>query len=69
MRESFKYAFVTCGYNVVFGVVPSGNREAYDINIRLGFKELATIAGAHPDGALHFLVLRREDCRWLQGGT
>jgi hypothetical protein len=65
LRESFKYVFETCGYNVAFGVVPSGNTVALDIDLRLGFKELATIVGAHPDGALHFLVMRREDCRWL----
>lgn len=65
IRESFRYAFVTCGYNVVFGLVPSGNTVALDIDYRLGFKEVATIADAHPDGALHFLMMRREDCRWL----
>lgn len=64
IREVFRYAFVTCGYNVVFGLVPSGNIVALEIDLRLGFKELATIVGAHPDGALHFLVMRREDCRW-----
>lgn len=63
--EVFRYAFDVCGYNVVFGLVPSGNVAAYDIDIRLGFKELATIEGAHPDGALRFLMMRREDCRWL----
>lgn len=65
IREAFRYAFEVCGYNVVFGMVPSGNVAAYDIDIRLGFEEVATIVGAHPDGALHFLVMRREDCRWL----
>lgn len=66
IREAFRYAFEVCGYNVVFGMVPSGNRAAYEIDIRLGFKEVATIVGAHPDGALHFLMMRREDCRWLK---
>lgn len=66
IREAFRYVFQTCGYNVVFGLVPSGNRVAYDIDIRLGFKEFATIPGAHPDGALHFLIMRREDCRWIK---
>lgn len=65
IREAFRYPFGICGYNVVFALVPSGNKEALDIDLRLGFTELATIAGAHPDGALHILVMRREDCRWL----
>lgn len=66
LEESFKYAFETCGYNVVFGMVPSGNAKAFDIDLRLGFKELANIPGAHPDGSLHVLMMRREDCRWLR---
>lgn len=66
IKESFRYAFEICGCNVVFGMVPSGNARALEIDLRLGFKELATIAGAHPDGALHVLMMRREECRWLR---
>lgn len=66
IREAFRYAFDICGCNVVFGMVPSGNADALSIDLRLGFKELATIAGAHPDGALHVLMMRREECRWLR---
>jgi hypothetical protein len=66
VRETFRYAFDLCGCKVVFGMVPSGNKLALDIDLRLGFKELATIPGAHPDGALHVLMMRREDCRWLR---
>ena len=65
IREAFRYAFETCGCKVVFGLVPSGNTVALGIDHRLGFKEVAMIPGAHPDGGLHFLVLRREDCRWV----
>ena len=66
LRESFRYAFDICDCQVVFGMVPSGNKRAYDIDLRLGFEEVATIAGAHPDGALHVLMMRRENCRWLR---
>jgi RimJ/RimL family protein N-acetyltransferase len=66
LEEMFRYAFDICGYNVVFAVVPSGNTVALDIDLRVGFEELVTIADAHPDGALHFLVMRRENCRWLK---
>lgn len=65
IREVFRYAFEICGYNVVFGTVPSGNVAAYEIDTRLGFEKIATIVGGHPDGALHFLMMRRENCRWL----
>jgi hypothetical protein len=66
LKESFRYAFDICGCNVVFGTVPSGNQRALEIDLRLGFKEVANIAGAHPDGSLHILMMRREDCRWLR---
>lgn len=66
LKEAFRYAFETCGCEVVFGMVPSGNERALEIDLRLGFKEVANIAGAHPDGSLHILMMRREDCRWLR---
>lgn len=70
LREVFRYPFEMLGYKVVFGVVPSGNQVALDIDRRLGFEEIAMIPGAHPDGALHILVMRRENCPWLsRGGT
>lgn len=66
IREAFHYAFNVCNCNVVFGVVPSGNKVALDIDLRLGFEKVANISGAHPDGSLYFLCMRREDCRWLR---
>ncbi len=65
ISEVFNFAFVTCGCNVVFGIVPSGNVKALEIDLRLGFTEFARIDGAHSDGALHFLMMRRENCRWI----
>jgi RimJ/RimL family protein N-acetyltransferase len=66
IREAFRYAFKTCGCEVVFGMVPSGNRTALDIDLRLGFQEVAVVPDAHPDGALHILAMRRDECRWLR---
>jgi hypothetical protein len=66
LQESFRYAFDVCGCEMVFGMVPSGNQRALEIDLRLGFKEVANIAGAHPDGSLHILTMRREECRWLR---
>lgn len=66
LREVFRYVFVTCDCKVAFGMVPSGNVKALDIDRRFGFKELANIEGGHPDGSLHILMMRREDCRWLR---
>lgn len=64
IRKAFRYPFIILDLPMVFGVVPSGNTRALDIDLRLGFKELLKIEGAHPDGALHLLQLKRED--WLR---
>lgn len=66
IRESFRYAFDVIGCQVVFAIVPSGNARALAIDLKLGFEEVANISGAHPDGSLHILVMRRENCRWLR---
>jgi L-amino acid N-acyltransferase YncA len=66
LKETFRYAFETCGCQVVFGMVPSGNQKALEIDLRLGFEEVANIEGAHPDGSLHILMMRRENCRWIR---
>jgi hypothetical protein len=52
---------------MVFGIVPSGNIRALGIDRKLGFSELIYIPGAHPDGGIHILQMKREHCRWLRG--
>lgn len=60
IRKAFEYPFVILDLPMVFGVVPSGNKVALEIDLRLGFTELMYVDGAHPDGGLHFLQLKRE---------
>jgi RimJ/RimL family protein N-acetyltransferase len=62
--RAFRYPFVILDLPMVFGVVPSGNTAALEIDRRLGFKELLYIPGAHTDGGLHFLQLTRDD--WMR---
>ena len=64
MRLAFNYPFEIFGLKMVFGRVPSGNTKALEIDLRLGFKELIYIEGAHPDGGIHLLQLKRED--WMR---
>lgn len=64
MRLAFNYPFEILGLKMVFGHVPSGNTKALEIDLRLGFKELIYIEGAHPDGGIHLLQLKRED--WMR---
>jgi len=66
LREAFRYPFQTLDLTMVFGVVPSGNIRALGIDRKLGFVELLYIPGAHPDGGIHLLQLKRENCRWLR---
>jgi RimJ/RimL family protein N-acetyltransferase len=68
IRKAFELPFVQWKLNMVMGLVPSGNESALVIDKKLGFQEVATIDGAHPDGALLILMMKRENCRWLAGG-
>lgn len=61
LRLAFQYPFDILDLPMVFGRVPSGNTKALEIDLRLGFKELIYIEGAHPDGGLHLLQMKRED--------
>jgi RimJ/RimL family protein N-acetyltransferase len=62
---AFDYPFNVCNCKVVIGVISSGNEMALRLSRRLGFKTQTVIEDAHPDGALHIMVMRRKDCRWL----
>lgn len=61
IRLAFRYPFEVLDLTMVFGIVPSGNVEALEIDRRLGFKELIYVPDAHPDGGLHFLQLTKEN--------
>jgi hypothetical protein len=67
LHRAFELPFETWGLQMVIGLVPSGNTDALVIDKKLGFRQLTTIEGAHPDGALHLLVMTKEECRWLRG--
>jgi RimJ/RimL family protein N-acetyltransferase len=66
IRAAFEYPFKMLDLTMVFGTVPSGNIRALGIDRKLGFEELIYIPGAHPDGGLHILQMKRENCRWLR---
>jgi RimJ/RimL family protein N-acetyltransferase len=66
LKIAFDYPFNHLNCNMVLGLVPSGNTQALKMNRHLGFKVEAVLEGAHPDGALILMVMRREECRWLK---
>lgn len=62
---AFDYPFNQLGCKKVFGQVPEYNKQALEIDLKLGFKVVARIEDVFPDGACLVLALAREDCRWL----
>jgi hypothetical protein len=66
LRTVFRYAFADNELKLVLGIIPSGNTAALRFNSHIGFTEVTRIEGAHPDGALVIMELRRENCRWLK---
>ena len=66
IRCVFDYAFNTAEMKVLIGAVPSGNERAIHFDKRMGFKEVARIKDAHPDGELIILSMRRDECRFLE---
>jgi hypothetical protein len=65
LHAAFDYPFNVVGCNQVLAFVPSGNTTALDIDQRLGFEVVVELEGAHPDGSLFVLRMRRENCKWL----
>lgn len=65
LRVVFDYPFRTCEVNMLIGLVPSGNVEAIRFNTHIGFRTDAVLKGAHPDGALLIMTLKRDECRFL----
>lgn len=65
LKAAFVHAFDKLNCACVLGAVPSGNAEALRLNLHLGFKTVATIPGAHPDGSLIIMCMYRHECRWL----
>jgi hypothetical protein len=66
---AFDYPFNVMDCKVVFGLIPSGNRDAIRLNDHLGFQTDTVLPHAHPDGALIVMVMYREGCRWLKAHT
>lgn len=66
IRVAFSYPFDQLDCNVVIGTVSDDNQIALNLDLRLGFKLIASIPGAHPSGALHILAMQRDQCKWLE---
>lgn len=65
LHAAFDYPFNVLGCSQVLAFVPSGNETALRINRRLGFEDVAELDGAHPDGSLFVMRMKRDNCKWL----
>lgn len=62
---TFDYPFNYCKAQMLIGPVAASNFKALRLIKHLGFKIEHAIQGAHPDGALVYTTMRREECRFL----
>ena len=63
--KAFHVPFEQWGLRTLIGVISGGNEPSLNVAKKLGFKIFATLPDAHPDGALVFHVMRRDECKWL----
>jgi RimJ/RimL family protein N-acetyltransferase len=63
---AFHYPFEQLKVRQVLGQVPESNEAALEINRKLGFKEVARIAGVYDDGAAVIMAIQKDECRWLK---
>ena len=60
----FDYAFVQLGCGVVLVQIKGGNHKSLHFTQHLGFKIVAVIPGAFPDGEMVVKALAKADCPW-----
>lgn len=63
--KMFHVPFEQWGFQVLAATIAESNEESLNLASRLGFEKFATLPRAHHDGALIFMRLYRENCRWL----
>ena len=68
LKNSFEYAFDVCKVNVVLVEIASSNFGSIRFCAHLGFKIVAAIPGAHPEGALWIMSMERRECKYLNQG-
>jgi hypothetical protein len=62
----FDYPFNKLNLKVIIATIAGSNYKSLKLSRNLGFKQIANIADAHQDGDLVIMIMRRENCKWLQ---
>lgn len=58
---AFRYPFIDCGVEAVYGLTPKTLEEALSMNERLGFRRVAETVDCV------MFEMRADECRWLKG--
>lgn len=61
LQAAFKYPFIECGRNAVYGLTPKRLEDAWRLNEKLGFRRIAETC----DG--YIFEMTKDECRWLKG--
>jgi len=61
----FHYPFEYLGVDKIICPIAESNDESMRFVANLGFEREATIADAHPSGAIYIYSMKREKCRFL----
>lgn len=62
----FDYAFNQAKVNVVMAMISSANEPSLRLCEKVGFKRVAEIDDAYPDGAMVIFSLTKKDCKWVK---
>ena len=65
LKAIFRYPFVVGGLSQIVVTIAGENPKSLRLATRMGFLEQARLPDAHINGDLVFMVLRRENCRFL----
>lgn len=68
IREAFRYPFEMCGAKKLIALAAEANTKSCTLLSGLGFVREATLADAHPTGALIVHTMTPAQCRWLERG-
>ena len=61
----FHYPFVHCGARLIIAPVAESNENSIRFVKKLGFREIARLPEAHPDGSLLLFTMTAEQCRFI----
>ena len=67
ISEALRYAFITCGKKVAFGIIPSDNVKALKFIWHVGFVEIGRLKDGWDNGVdMVINEIRPGNCRWLE---